>query len=120
MCDRVQSFADSQNLIFDYFQSYGLENKSIGVVFRVEFDGDIRFCVAPPKSTFFMIFIDLFEVLRDFFVFGVFVKLLGFFSRRRRRAKNAAAAAVAATAATAAAAAIATTVAIKLVLHMLQ
>ena len=42
------------------FQSYGLENKSIWAVFRVKYDGDIRFCVAPSKSRFSMIFIDLF------------------------------------------------------------
>ena len=33
-------------------ESCAFENKFIWVVFRVEFDGDVRFFVAPPKSTF--------------------------------------------------------------------
>ena len=73
--DHVQSFADGQNHIFGYFQSYRLENKSMGVVFRVEFDGDVRFFVAPPKSMFLSFFIDFFDVFCNFFVFQVFVKI---------------------------------------------
>ena len=46
-----------QESIFGDFQSYRLENKSIWVVFRVEFDGDIRLCIALPKSTFLKIFV---------------------------------------------------------------
>ena len=52
------------------------------VVVRVEFDGDIRFFLAPPKSMFLSISIDCFDVFDDVFVFQVFVKLLIFlFSR---------------------------------------
>ena len=32
------------------------------VVFRVEFDGDVRFFLAPPKSMFLSISIDFFDV----------------------------------------------------------
>ena len=56
---------------------YKHENKSIWstrVVFRLEFDGDICFCVAPSKSTFLLMFADLFDAFRNLFVFGVFVK----------------------------------------------
>ena len=73
-------FADVQQHVFSHFQSYGLENKSIGVVFRVEFDGDVRFFVAPPKSMFLSMLIDFFDVFYNFFVFQVFVKILIFFS----------------------------------------
>ena len=43
--DRAQLFADCQKHISGYFQSYGLENKSIQMIFYVEFEGEIRFCV---------------------------------------------------------------------------
>ena len=48
--ERIQTCGDGHERVFGDFQSYRLENKSIWVVFRVEFDGDIHFCVAPPKS----------------------------------------------------------------------
>ena len=57
----VQTCVEGYERIFGDFQSYRLENKSIWVVFRVEFDGDIRFCVAPPKSMVLLIFIDFFR-----------------------------------------------------------
>ena len=89
-----------QESIFGDFQSHRLENESIWVVFRVEFDGDIRLCVAPPKSMFLMMFLDIFEVLnfRDFFVFQIFHEIPDFFfpPRRRQAIPAAAAAAVAA------------------------
>ena len=37
------------------------------VVFRVEFDGDVRFFLATPKSMFVSISIDFFDVFCDFF-----------------------------------------------------
>ena len=40
---------DAKNLFSAIYRLYGLENKSIWVVFRTEFDGDIRFVVAPRK-----------------------------------------------------------------------
>ena len=61
-----------QESIFGDFQSHRHENKSIWVVFRVEFDGDICLFVAPPKSMFLIIFLDFFEVVHDFFVFLTF------------------------------------------------
>ena len=75
MYDHVQSFADGQKHIFSYFQSYGLENKSVGGVLRVKFDGGIRFCVAPSKSAFLWIVVDFFDVFCDLFVFSFVVKL---------------------------------------------
>ena len=68
------------------------------IVFRVEFDGDVPFFLAPPKSMFLSIFIDVFDVFCNFFVFQVFVKILIFFSSCRRRAEIFAAAAAAAAA----------------------
>ena len=65
--------------IFGYFQSYGLENKSVRVVFRVEFDGDIRFWVSPPKSTRLLIFIKFFGGFSWFFHFRIFQKITDFF-----------------------------------------
>ena len=79
---------DGYERIFGDFQSYRLENKSIWVVFRVEFDGDIRFCVAPPKSMVLLIFIDFFDVFRNFLIFGFFVKLLIFFFRAAAEPKT--------------------------------
>ena len=76
------------------------------VVFRVEFDGDIRFCVAPPKSTFLLTFLDFVEVFHAFLVLSVFAKLQIFVFRCRRRQTENGAAAPAAAAATAAAVAI--------------
>ena len=51
------------------------------VVFRVEFDGDVRFCLASPKSMFLSIFIDVFVVFLQFFRFPSFRKNLDFFFR---------------------------------------
>ena len=48
--------------------------------FRVEFDGDIRLCVPPPKSKFLMIFLDFFEVFAIFSFFSFFMKFQIFFS----------------------------------------
>ena len=64
--------------------------------FRVDFDGDVRLFLAPPKSMFLSVSIDF----CNFFVFRVFVKILILFFPCRRRAKIfvAAAAAAAATA----------------------
>ena len=61
------------------FKSYGLENKSMGVVFRVEFDGDVRFFVAPPKSMFLLILKCVFRCFLQFFRFPSFRKNLDFF-----------------------------------------
>ena len=58
------------------------------VVFRVEFDGDVRFFVAPPKSTLLSIFIYLFDVFCNLFVFRVFVKILIFFFRAAAEPKS--------------------------------
>ena len=49
-----------------------------GAVFRVEFGGDIHFCIAPPKSMFLEISIDFFEVSRNFLFFEFSVKLIFF------------------------------------------
>ena len=49
------------------------------VVFRVEFDGDVRFFVAPQKSMFLLISIDFFIFFCNLFVFQVFVKIMIFF-----------------------------------------
>ena len=58
---------DAKNLFLAVFNRTDLKKKSIiWVVFRVEFDGDIRFFVAPPKPTSLTILIDLFEVFPDF------------------------------------------------------
>ena len=70
------------------------------VVVRLEFDGAIRFCLAPPKSMFLQIFIDFLDVSRNLFVFE-FSKKPGFFSRavaKPRTLPTAAAAAAAAVA----------------------
>ena len=76
------------------------------IVFRVEFDGDVRFFLTPQKSMFLSISIDFFDVFLQFFRFPSFRKNLDFFFPCRRRAEIfAAAAAAAAAAATAAAAA---------------
>ena len=99
---RIRTCGDGHERVFGDFQSYRLENKSIWVVFRVEFDGDIHFCVAPPKSMVLLIFIDFFGVFSNFFVFGFFAKLLIFFSvppPSRKRCRRGPAAAVAAAAA---------------------
>ena len=37
-----------------------------GVVFRIEFDGDVRFCVALFKKTILSMFIDFYQYFRDF------------------------------------------------------
>ena len=58
------------------------------VVFRVEFDGDVRFFLAPPKSMFLLISIDFFDVFCNFFVFQVFVKILIFFFRAAAEPKS--------------------------------
>ena len=50
------------------------------VGFRVEFDGDVRFFIAPPKSMFLSLSIDFFDVFCNFFLFQVFAKILIFFS----------------------------------------
>ena len=65
--------------MFGHFQSFGLENKSIWIVFRIEFDDDIRFCVAFPKSMFLLVFTNFFEFFRDLFVFVVFLEVPFFF-----------------------------------------
>ena len=39
----------SKLCIFNFFQTNKIENKSISVVFRDEFDGDVHFDVAIPK-----------------------------------------------------------------------
>ena len=36
--------------------------------FREEFDGDVRFCLAPPKSMILSISIDFFDVFCNFLV----------------------------------------------------
>ena len=56
---------------------------SIWVVFCVEFDGDIRLCVAPPKSRFLMIFLDFLS----FFAIFCFCENLGFSRKSRIFAK---------------------------------
>ena len=48
-------------IYFRIFTSYGLEHKSTWVVFFSEFDVDIHFCIAPPKSTIFWLFLDFFR-----------------------------------------------------------
>ena len=75
-------------------------------MFRVQFDGDIRLCVAPPKSMFLMISLVFFEVFCDFFVFQNFHKITDFFFLRGGRPPEIAAAAATAAAAAAAEAAI--------------
>ena len=62
------------------------------VVLRVEFDGDVCFFLAPPKSMFLLIFIDVFSNL---FVFQVFVKILICFFPAAAAAATAAVAAAA-------------------------
>ena len=60
-------------------------------VFRVEFDGDVRFCLAPPKIG---VFIDLHRFFRCFllfFRFSSFCKNLDFFFPCRRAEDPAAA-----------------------------
>ena len=69
-----------QESIFSDFPSYRLENKSIWVVCRVEFDGDIRFFLEHQKSMFLLICIDFFDVFCNFFVFQVLQKTWFFFS----------------------------------------
>ena len=54
-----------------------------GVV-RVEFDGAIRFCLAPPKSTFLWMFINFVNAFCNLFIFWVVEKILIFFPCRRR------------------------------------
>ena len=49
------------------------------VVFRVEFDGDVRFFLAPPKSMFVSIFIEFSMFFLQFFRFPNFRKNLDFF-----------------------------------------
>ena len=63
------------------------------------------FVHSSSKSTFLIIFLDLFEVFCDFFVFQMFHKIPDFFFPRRRAEIAAAAASAAADAAVAAAAA---------------
>ena len=48
--------------------------------FRVEFDGDVHFFLAPPKSMFLSISINLFDIFSYFLVFQVFLKVLILFS----------------------------------------
>ena len=69
-----------QEPIFGDFQSYRLENKSIWVVFRVEFDGDVRLFLAPPKSMFLSIF-SMFFAIFSFSKF--FIKILIFFFKQK-------------------------------------
>ena len=57
------------------------------VVCRVEFDGDVRFFLAHPKSRFLSIFIDFFDVFLQFFRFPIFRKNLDFFSRAAAKPK---------------------------------
>ena len=79
-----------QESIFSDFPSYRLENKSIWVVCRVEFDGDIRFFLEHQKSMFLLICIAFFDVFCNFFVFQVLQKTWFFFPCRRRAAVAAA------------------------------
>ena len=41
-------------------------------IFHLKFDGDIRFCIAPPKPMFVLMFIDSFDIYQNCFVFGIF------------------------------------------------
>ena len=51
------------------FKRTDLKIKFILAVFRVDFDGDIHFCVAPPKWTFLLIFkTNVFVDFHSFFV----------------------------------------------------
>ena len=67
------------------------------IVFRVEFDGDVRLFLTPPKSMFLSMFIDFFDVFLQCFRFPSFRKNLDLFFPCRRRAEvfDAAAAAAA-------------------------
>ena len=56
-------------------------------VFRVEFDGDIHFCIAPPKSRFLSISID-FSIFFVIFRFPSFRKNLDFFFRAAAEPKS--------------------------------
>ena len=46
------------------------------IVFRVEFEGDICFCLAPPKSMFFLVFHRFVRRFLQFFRFPSFCKNL--------------------------------------------
>ena len=77
MYERLPTCTDN---VLGHIRSYRPENKSIRVVFRVDFDGDVRFCVAIQKNNVLLFFIDFFDAFCNFFVFQVFVKILIFFS----------------------------------------
>ena len=75
--------------VLDHFRSYRHENKSIyRVLLRVEFDGDVRFFLAPPKSIRLSFSIDFFDVFCNLFVFQVFVKILIFFPHAAAEQKS--------------------------------
>ena len=59
-----------------------------GIVFRVEFDGGVRFFLAAPKSMFLLISIDFFRCFLQFFRFRSFRKNLDFFFRAAAEPKS--------------------------------
>ena len=66
MYERLPTCTDN---VLGHIRSYRPENKSIRVVFRIDFDGLVRFCVAVQKSMFLSMFMDFFDVFCNFFVF---------------------------------------------------
>ena len=66
MYSRFQTVGAIFSVIFFFFQSYGFKDMSTEVVFRVEFDGDIRFFLDLQKSMFLLICIDFFDVFAIF------------------------------------------------------
>ena len=63
---RTNVYGRVRAMFWTIFDRTNMKISLYRVVFHVEFDGDVRFLLAPPKSMFLLIFIDLFDVFSIF------------------------------------------------------
>ena len=88
---RTNVYGRVRTMFWTIFDRTDMKISLYRIVFRVEFDGNVRFCIAPPKS--------FFQRFLQFFRFPSFRKNLDLFFPCHRRAQIFAATAAAAAAA---------------------